>query len=392
MSVSTISNDKNSFSTALMYFLGIVGVALVVFFGGGLLRNIFGFGSKAILSVDVTNGKAGVLLNGKSIGETPFESKTINPGTNTITIKNDTQQYQTSVKFLPSTKGVSFAVGIIRDLGISDVFSSGQELWFDKDNPTDTLKVVSDPSGATVYIDGSEVGKTPFSSSIVTTGDYELKVALAGYETQTSRIHVQKGYTLNASIKMFPYPVPPVMKVFEGSPSLYDATTDNTSVSTDTEAWVKGILYWNQTRGINIDDVGLNKETVFDYFIDYKGNVFGADGKQLISQTDLQSLKDAKRGAYLGRSTDGTGLTKEAKAALDNLLAQGVTAKTATIKNTGTGWLRVRSSAGLNGTEIARATTGQTYPVLSETTGWVKIKVSETVEGWVSADYVTLSK
>lgn len=390
MAVSTIRSEKNSFSTALIYFLGILGVALIVFFGGSLITG--GFGGKASLSVQVTTGNAQVLLNGKVLGNTPFESKNVKSGTNTVIVKNDTQQYQTSIKFLPAKKDISFAVGIIRDLGVSDLFSSGQEFWFDKGSPQDTLKIISEPSGATVYIDGTEIGKTPFSSSAITTGDYEIKIVLPGYETQTARISIQKGYTLNGSIKMFPYPISPTVKAFEGSPNLYDGTLDNLDVTSDTQAWVKGLLYWNQTRGINVDNVGLNKEKVFDYYIDYKGNIFDADGTILGTAQTLEKLKDAKRGLYLGRTSDGTGLTKEAKDALTSLSQIGLSSKTATVKDTGTGWLRVRSIAGLNGTEIARVTSNTKYQVLGQSAGWVKIKVSDTVEGWVSADFVTLSE
>ena len=390
MAVSTIRSDKNSFSTALIYFLGILGIALIVFFGGGLITG--GFGGKGVLSVQVTNGTAQILVDGKVLGDTPLESNNIKPGTNTIIIKNSTQQYQTSIKFLPAKKGVSFAVGIVRDLGVSDLFSSGQEFWFDKGSPQDTLKIISDPSGATVYIDGAEIGKTPFSSSAITTGDYEIKITLAGYETQTSRINIQKGYTLNGSIKMFPYPISPTVAAFAGSPNLYDGTLDNLDITSDTQNWVKGLLYWNQTRGISIDNIGLNKGKVFDYYIDYKGNIFDSEGTILGTAQNLEKLKGATRGLYLGRASDGVGLTKEAKDALTSLSQIGVTSQIETIKNTGTGWLRVRSIAGLSGTEVARATTGTKYPVLGTVAGWIEIKVSDTISGWVSADYVTLSE
>ena len=66
------------------------------------------------------------------------------------------------------------------------------------------------------------------------------------------------------------------------------------------------------------------------------------------------------------------------------------TGKQAKIKTTPTGWLRVRSEPSLDGTEITRVDTGGIYRVLEEQTGWVKIRVSDTSEGWVSADYVEL--
>ena len=71
--------------------------------------------------------------------------------------------------------------------------------------------------------------------------------------------------------------------------------------------------------------------------------------------------------------------------------SSGIGGKKAKVVETGTGWLRVRDAAGLNGVEIARVTVGQEYQVLEETTGWVKIKVSDTVQGWVSSDYVEVA-
>ena len=393
MAVSTIRGKDNTFSTILIYFLGVLGIALIVFFGGEILRNLAGLGGNSGLTVQLTNGEADVYVNDKFVGKTPLESKNIKSGNNVVTIKNGSRQYQTSIKFLPSKKSMMHAVGIIRDLGVSDLFSSGQEFWFDRDNPSDSIRIVSEPSGATVSVDGTEVGKTPFASSVISPGDYELKISYPGYESQTARINVQSGYTLNGSIKMFPYPSSSVIKVFEGSQNLYDVSIDNTSVTSDTQAWVKGLLYWNTTRGLNLDGVGENKDRIFDYFIDYKGEIFNLDGNPVTSKQDFENLKDLKRGAYLGRTSDGSGLTNEAKDALKTLSNYGVVpTKTATVKPTPLGWLRVRDSSSLNGTEISRVNTGQTFPVLEESVGWVKIKVSDTIEGWVSSSYVDLSE
>ena len=135
-----------------------------------------------------------------------------------------------------------------------------------------------------------------------------------------------------------------------------------------------------------------NKEKVFDYFTDYKGNIYNPDGNLVQTKEDFENLKDTKRGAYLGRISDGVGLTKEAKDALNTLSALGLASKTAKILDTPTGWLRVRSEASLNGTELTQVTSGSSYNVLEETTGWVKIKVSETITGWVSSAYVTISQ
>jgi len=143
--------------------------------------------------------------------------------------------------------------------------------------------------------------------------------------------------------------------------------------------------------------VGTNKEIVFDYYLDYKGNIYDKTATPLVKPEELSALKEAKNGAYLGRATDPQGLTEEAKASFKKLSESGLGGKRATILETGNGtagtpgWLRVRDAAGITGVEIARVSVGQEYPVLEEATGWVKIKVSETVQGWVSATYVKIT-
>jgi len=392
MPVSTIRNKQNTLPTLLTYFFGIVGVALIVFFGGEVIKNIGNLRGKSGLTVEVSYGDAQVLVEQKIVGKTPFESKTIKSGSNTILIRNEAREYQTNIDFLPAKKDLIPAVGIIRDLGVSDIFSSGQEFWFDKQSPQDSLRIISEPSGASIFLDGTKIGETPFSSQNISAGDYELKISHDGHEPQIARISVQEGYTLNGSIKLFPYPLVGNLTSFADSPNLYNIGSDNAVINSDTQTWAKAVVYWNQTRGIGIDEVGLNKEKVFDYFVDYKGNIFSSNAEPIITTEDFKMLVDAKRGAYLGRTIDGEGLTKEAGNAFLALLNEGIAEKTATVSNTPTGWLRVRSGPSLSGTEITKVDVGETFPVLEESTGWVKIRISESQEGWVSSTYVELSE
>lgn len=60
------------------------------------------------------------------------------------------------------------------------------------------------------------------------------------------------------------------------------------------------------------------------------------------------------------------------------------------IKDTPTGFLRVRKDASTGSDEIARVNPGETFAILEETDSWYKIEYSEGEEGWVSAQYVTL--
>ncbi|HBI35508.1 TPA: hypothetical protein DDY47_01055 [candidate division WWE3 bacterium] len=390
MSISTIANKEKSLPNAVIYIIGIIGVGLIVYFGGYIIRNADKLKSKSGIKVEVAGESAEVYINDKFVSKTPYTSDKIASGSNKITIKNGDRQYQTSLNFLPSEQQTTHYVGIERDLGISDTFSSGKEFWFEKDTSGNVLRIISEPSGAKVYIDNSEVGTTPFLSNNISNGDYDLKVAIAGFAIQTSRITVSKGYTLNATFKLFPVPVPQKISSFEGSKNLYDLSSDNNVVTTNPQEWAKAAVYWNKSRGLNVEGTGENKEPFFEVFLSYKGDLFNAEGAPITSKEELASVKAESKIGYLGRTIDGQGLSKEAKQTLETLLGTVTVGKQAKITATPTGWLRVRSEPNLNGLEITRVDTGGTYQVLEEQTGWVKIKVSDTSEGWVSADYVEL--
>lgn len=47
------------------------------------------------------------------------------------------------------------------------------------------MSVGSNPPGATVYLDGKEIGRTPFSTNFVHYGKREFRVVKQGYETKT---------------------------------------------------------------------------------------------------------------------------------------------------------------------------------------------------------------
>jgi hypothetical protein len=387
-----VKPKKSANFSVLTYILGIISVGLLVFFGGEIIKNFDKLGGKSALTVDTLNGSAQVFLNGQQIGTTPLEYKKVKPGDNKITIKNETRQYETSINFLSNSDQNVYNVGLFRDLGISDVFSSGQEFWFEKDKSGNLLRVVSEPSGASVSIDGTEIGKTPFSSNTLSEDSYDLKIEHAGFESQTARINIKKSFTLNVNVKLFPMPVPSKVDLLPGAASLYNIPSDNDYISADTQNWVKGIIYWNKTRGVNLSGAGENKEQVFDYFIDFKGNLYDKDGTQVMLN-ELDKLGSIKKGAYLARATDPAGLTPEAKATYLKLSESAkIPGKTATIKETGVGWLRVRETPGISGKEIGKVDVGKTFEVFEEKPGWIKIKASETISGWVSADYVTLSK
>lgn len=394
MAVSTIYQNNNNKSrsgaaTFLIYALIVVALLAIAYFGFGFIQNVTNLRGTSALSVDITFGNADVYINDEFLGNTPYESgeEKIKPGENKVSIKGDQTEYEITLNFAPNSE-----VGISRDLGISQVFSSGQNFWLERNDSESVLSIISEPTNAQVFIDDTNVGQTPYSTRDLSPGAYDLRVELEGYETQVARIEINEGYKLNASVSLFPKPVPDTTSLLEDSETLFDVYSDNLIVTSDVAQWVDAIIYWNTTRGVNLSGVGVNKESVFDYYIDYDGNLYNADGDQ-VSIEDADFIADAIRGAYLRKASDGEGLSQQAK---DTFLAlDGVSVssgKKAEILETGLGWLRVRSEPSLNGSEVAKVNVGDTHSVLDETAGWVKIRVSEDLEGWVSDTYVSVSE
>lgn len=57
------------------------------------------------------------------------------------------------------------------------------------------------------------------------------------------------------------------------------------------------------------------------------------------------------------------------------------------IKNTPTGFLRVRQDPSTGGKEIGRVTPGESYPLVDENTSWFKIELTDGTTGWISKTY-----
>jgi hypothetical protein len=192
---------------------------------------------------------------------------------------------------------------------------------------------------------------------------------------------------------MFPAPVPAKVSSFEDSPNLYELSSNNPLIVVDPQTWAKAVLHWNKTRGIDLKGIGVSKEMLFDYFIDYRGNIYDSEG-ELVSEDVLFSVaSDSSKGAYLGRKSDGEGLSTEAKLALETLMGAGVsTGKTVTVKPTPTNYLNVRDTPSLTGTEITRVNVGENFPLIEEGQEWVKIRVDENTEGWVYKVYTQISE
>ncbi|OGC50914.1 hypothetical protein A2716_02670 [candidate division WWE3 bacterium RIFCSPHIGHO2_01_FULL_40_23] len=370
----TDTNEKGK--KALFILLITAGILTSAFLLYKVYRHRSAFWGQSGLSVSVSYGDAEVYFDDSKLGNTPYQSWEVKPGSHLVKVKGPLNSYEATIPFTTNSREVPQVV-INRDLGISRSFSSGQNFWIDYKDLSSKISLVSEPSQATVFIDDAEVGKTPYSSSVLSDGEYDLRVEKAGFEPQTARVKIKKNYKLNVSVQLFLIPVPDKSAVIPGSKVVYDLSSDLNELTLDVPLWVNGIVYWNKTR---------NTALKFSYFIDYLGNIYGADGSP-VTGNDKFALKAGDTIAYLGRKSD-SGLTNEAKTALERFTGIDLIGKKVKVLSTGTGWLRVRSEPSLTASEIGRINSGDEVSVLEERTEWLKVLFGDGKEGWVSSSYV----
>lgn len=228
---------------------------------------------------------------------------------------------------------------------------------------TSGISVLSEPTEATVFLDGQEVGKTPFEEKGLEVGDHAVKLEKekASWE---GRVRLSAG----------------------------TVTVVNRDLSSDPASSAGETLSLNKGKGLTV--VSNPSEAL----VEIDGKSYGktpatfdiAIGEHtiLVSHTN-----------YLNRSIkadlpDNFNLTVSVDLALSE--ADLTTAPTpvitqtpeATVKQTPTGFLRVRDKPNLNGREIAQVKPGETLILLEELGSWDRIRLSNGAEGFVSSAYV----
>lgn len=284
-------------------------------------------------------------------------------------------------------------------LGFLGVLAAGAYVFRDKFDKTPVgLKIDTIPT-ATVYLDGVELGSTPYASKTHKAGTYVVKL-----------VPTSPGSTPLASwekrLTLAPQTTAVISRNFAESPL-------------DTSGFT--LTYTPDTSGGTYLSVISDPDTI-NLALDGQPQGF-TPATRLETSPGAHQLTFSSPG-YQGielsvNAAEGFNLMVEIKLALDQLQIElpspspdplpsstpsGELAATASaapaltppyviIQETGTGWLRVRQEPSSTGLEIGRATVGEKYQYLGTTTetGWHKIEFTD-LPGWVSARYTELIK
>lgn len=271
-----------------------------------------------------------------------------------------------------------------------------------KQKESGKMQIISSPASS-VFINNTIVGKTPYEGQYKT-GEYLVKLIPEGEATQSASWQGKIKVNPNAMtyinrelgssdivsageiltiLKMSKNPEKP-----ETGEVVVDTEPPGAIVYIDNdEKGVSSLILSNITKGdhelsvfmpgffrrnqkINID-TGYRVEASFKLAIDQ------AQQKNLEDQTKKESTPSAL--LTPGKTISPT------KAALDNTTSDSK--NTVLIKDTPTGWLRVREDATVIASEAARVNPGDKFDLLEEKDGWYKIEYEKNKTGWISSEY-----
>ncbi len=267
----------------------IIAISATLLIIGGLVFFLWRFLKPLRVEVEInSNPKAAVFINGKQVGETPYQNKEIKPGLVEIKLVPEgigAVEWERKIDLPAQTH-------LLIDRQFSDnlLKQEGNVLYLEKTGNDDKagLIITSIPQGVSVTIDGEMKGFTPLNLEDVGSGEHRFAFSAPSYKTRETLAKAINGYRL-------------------------------------------------------IMEISLAKEE---------------------ETTPVET-----------QETNGEESSKETVVPMVE------------IKETPTGWLRVRENPSTGSKELAKVEPGKKFELLDEKESWFKIEYEEGKEGWVSADY-----
>lgn len=228
---------------------------------------------------------------------------------------------------------------------------------------TSGISVMSEPANATVFLNNKEVGNTPYEDKNLSVGDYSIKIE-------------KEKASWEAKVKLPPGTV----------------TVVNRDLSSESSSEAGEVLTLEKGKGLTI----ISNPTDADVEIDSKAlgktpltvNIERGDHTIVVSHPNY--LKRSLR-ANLPADYNLTAAVTLAlsEADLTNITTPVITQTLQVqVKQTPTGFLRVRDKASLSGREIVQVKPGDTLILLEEQGTWDRVRLSDGIEGYVSSVYV----
>jgi len=307
-----------------------------------------------------------------------------------------------SLFIIMKKKGLMIVVGVLVLVLIGLIVRSK---FFGRQGPG-ALQVSATPR-ATVFIDGTQAGMTPFFNDKVKAGEHIIKLVpesttdsltswegkvnlLPGIITAINRtlgssesvssgemISLEKiGRKDKSSLAVVSIPDQAVVKV-NGEPKGFTPLTIDDLAPADYQVTISSSGY--EERSVSAHAVGGYKLIIN---VQLAQKIEGIEQATPSSELEEGKVTPTPKTTIIPtpKTTPKVEATPPAKPYVK-------------IKETPTGFLRVRMGPSTSATEAAKINPGEMYPYLNEEdSGWLKIEYETDKEGWVSGVYVDLVK
>lgn len=225
------------------------------------------------------------------------------------------------------------------------------------------ISILSVPEGATVFLDEKEVGKTPYEDKNLEVDQIDVRLE-------------KMGASWAGKVKL----------------NQQTVTIVNRDLAQDAASSAGEILTLEKGRGMTIISNPSDSEVEID------GKIIGKTPVTINSgigeHTIIISHPNYQKRSIRASLPDKFNLTVSVDLSLSEVDLTTVTREVISqtpkvlVKQTPTGFLRVRDKPTLSGKEITRVNTGDTLVFLEDLSGWTKVKLSDGTEGFVSSSYI----
>jgi hypothetical protein len=237
------------------------------------------------------------------------------------------------------------------------------------------IEIISYPQ-AKVYIGEKEAGMTPYKNNSLSPGELNIRLVSGGQEWSKT-IHLQNGANTVVNREFGDNGTGGGYTLYfestgnkERAGIMISSRPDKSTVFIDDE--VKG---YSPVRVENAGD-GDRKLTIsFPGYKSINSYIRLVNGYQLVVEADLAEEKTI----VLTPTVTPTPLATDTSGHLIE------------IKETETGWLRVRDTPSSSGTEVTKVKPKEKYKMIDQNKEWLKIDLGNGKSGWILAKYADIS-
>lgn len=268
------------------------------------------------------------------------------------------------------------------------VFIAVRFLLAGKQDVYGRLQIISSPN-ASVFINNVASGQTPFDSSRQKAGEYIIKLIPDNVATQTAswqgKVQVYKNALTYVNRELGSSDLTSAGEIFTVIP-MEKANGAYGEVYIETEPQGAIVYLDNDEKGVApvvLADVtkGDHELSVFMPGFLRRTQKINVDAGYRVNANFKLAIDENQQLIPTPRPDGDKEATQSAEPEK----------KTVTIKDTPTGFLRVREEPSVNASESAQVKPGETFDVLEENSNWYKISYSPGKSGWISAEYTTVS-